>query len=169
MNSQVVRFDRYPLAIAILENSVWFSIYALGSVLFLQLETWTAGAFAAYCVLSMYLVIPKLICTHCSYFGSICHSGQGRIASLLFTKSDQTTFSAHFRSMTLAAPVFLAPLIAGLALTLIRFSWQILGTTLVFGVLALWCSRMVTLRLGCPHCKQQPICPAYLKSKGRSK
>jgi len=165
MNHQAVLFERYPPTTPLLENIVWVLVYASGSALFLYTSVWAAEAYAAYCLISMYLLIPRLVCTHCAYFGQVCHSGQGLIAGVLFPKAEGAMFGSYFRFMGIASPVFLAPLIAGLILSVFQFSWEVLVLTAIFGILALWCTRVVTKKLGCPHCKQHSICPACTRTK----
>lgn len=160
MNERSKTYDNYPWTTPFLENLVWLGVYVLGSIIFATFSTWAAAAYFGYCAVGMYLLIPRFVCTHCSYYGMTCHSGQGRLAALLFSKRDTGLFNSCFKSMRLAAPVFLAPLIAGLVLSVLRFSWEPVAMTVGFGILALGCTRMVTKRLGCPHCKQKPVCPA---------
>jgi hypothetical protein len=163
MNRDLIQYDSYPWTTPLLENIVWLAVYALGFIIFHQLSAWAAIAYLGYSIVCMYLVIPRFVCTHCSYYGKICHSGQGRLAALLFSKRATEPFGEYFKCMRFAAPVFLAPIIAGLSLFVLRFSWERVGLTFAFGVLALGCTRIVTVRLGCPHCRQRPVCPACQK------
>jgi hypothetical protein len=39
--------------------------------------------------------------------------------------------------------------------------------TLAFGFLALGCTRAITCGLGCPHCNQRAVCPAFQKSRAK--
>ena len=167
MNDQITDYDKYPWTTPLLENVVWLVVYLLGSVIFLLFNTWAAAAYLGYSLVSMYLFIPRFVCTHCSYYGKTCHSGQGRIAALLFSKRDTERFGEYFKCMRFAAPVFLAPLIAALILFFLHFSWERLALVVGFGTLALWCTRMVTTRLGCPHCKQKSVCPACRNSRDK--
>jgi hypothetical protein len=167
MQQLAVKYDGYPWTTPFLENVLWLSIYVLGSIIFGLIGTWAAVTYATYCVVSMYLLIPRFVCTYCSYFGRRCHSGQGRIAALLFAKRNDALFGTSFKCMRFVAPVFLAPLIAGITLWVFQFSWEILGMTVLFGILALYCTRVVTMRAGCPHCKQEAVCPAYAKAHRR--
>jgi hypothetical protein len=160
MNEQITSYDSYPWATPFLENTVWLGVYLLGSIIFSLFDPWAAGAYLGYCFVSMYLLIPRFVCTHCSYYGKTCHSGQGRLAALLFSRRDTALFTLSFKCMRFAAPVFLAPLAAALILSFLHFSWGRVALTLGFGTLALWCTRVVTRRLGCPHCKQKSVCPA---------
>jgi hypothetical protein len=160
MKEQIIDYDSYPWTTPFLENTVWLGVYLLGSVIFLLCNTWAAAAYLGYCLVSMYLLIPRFVCTHCSYYGKTCHSGQGRLAALLFSKRDTELFKSCFKGMRLAAPVFLAPLIAALVLSFLHFSWGRAALAIGFGILALGCARMVTKGLGCPHCRQKSVCPA---------
>ena len=159
MEDSTCRGEDYPWTVPLLENAVWGGVYALGALILWRIHPVVAGAYLAYALACMYLLLPRLVCTSCSYFGRTCHSGQGRLAALLFAPRDQAEFARRFRSMRLAAPVFLAPLLAGIVLLPLRFSWRLAAATVVFGVLALGCTRLVTKRLGCPRCRQRHVCP----------
>ncbi len=164
MNPATAGYDDYPWTTPLLENAVWLGVFALGSLIFSLASGWAAAAYLGYSLVGMYLFLPWSVCTHCSYFGRTCHSGQGRIAGLLFTKEDAADFSVRFRLMRVAAPVFLAPLVAGLVLCTVHFTWWRAAATLAFGILALGATRAVTCGLGCPHCNQRAVCPAFQKS-----
>lgn len=126
---------------------------------------WAATVYLGHSIVCLYLVVPGLVCTHCAYYGRTCHSGQGRLAALLFPKRDTGRFGERFKCMRFAAPVSLAPLIAGIAQLVLRFSWERAALTIVFGILALGCTGLVTLRLVCPHCAQRSICPGARKAR----
>jgi hypothetical protein len=159
MNQQTITYENYPWTTPLLENIVWLGVFSLGSIIFLLFNTWAALTYLGYSLLCIYLLIPRFVCTSCSYYGKTCHSGQGKLAALLFSRGDTALFNSNFKYMRLAAPVFLAPIIAGLVLFFLNISWERTALTIGFGVLALWCTRIVTRSLGCPHCKQKPECP----------
>jgi hypothetical protein len=154
----------YHWRVPLIENSVWVGVYLLGSAILWLLHPLAAAVYLAYSLVCMYLLVPRLVCTSCSYYGQTCHSGQGRIASLLFSPRPQDGFPSRFRYMRLAAPVFLAPLLAGGALLFLRLSLTLAGSTVLFGLLALGVTRFVTTRLGCPRCQQRHVCPAYQRT-----
>jgi hypothetical protein len=165
MKPSPIQYDNYPWTTPLLENAVWLVVYALGFVIVSLLSAWAALAYLGYSLVCMYLVIPRFICTHCTYYGKTCHSGQGRLAALLFPRQETGRFGDYFKYMRFAAPVFLAPIFCGLALFIIHFSWERVGLTIAFGILALGCTRIVTLNLGCPHCEQRSVCPAWRNSR----
>ena len=153
-------FSGYPWSVPFIENAVWAAVYLLGSAIFWRVHPLAAGAYLVYSVSCMYLLVPRLVCTSCAYYGRTCHSAQGRIAALLFSPRDQREFPARFRYMRLAAPVFLFPVLAGAVLSVIRLSGTLAFSTLLFGVIALGFTRLVTTRLGCTRCEQRSVCPA---------
>ena len=161
MSSRPACLAHYPWRVPLLENAVWVAVYLLGAAILGQVHPAAAGAYLVYSLVCMYLVLPRLVCTSCSYYGQTCHSGQGRIASWLFASRPQTGFGAAFRHMRLAAPVFLVPLLSGIVLLVLRFSLALAVSTVLFGVLALGVTRFITTRLGCPSCQQRHVCPAH--------
>jgi hypothetical protein len=167
MSHVTTGYDDYPWTTPLLENGVWLAVFALGSTIFSVASGWAAAAYLGYSLACMYLFLPWGLCTRCSYYGRTCHSGQGRISGLLFARGDPAEFSSRFKLARFAAPVFLAPLVAGVVLCAVHFTWWRLGSTLAFGVLALGATRAVTCGLGCPHCDQRAVCPAFLRAAGR--
>ena len=163
MNQQTTIFENYPFTTPLLENFVWFEVYLLGFVIILLFNIWAAHIYLVYSLVSMYLIIPRYVCTSCSYYGKTCHSGQGRISALFFSKRDPNLFSSNFKYMRFAAPVFLFPLIIGVILIFIHYSFALALLTFAFGMTALCCTRIVTYKLGCPHCNQKSICPGCNK------
>ena len=163
MHQQTITYENYPWTTPLLENTIWIAVFVLGSIIFLLFNAWAAIIYLSYSLLCMYFLIPKFVCTSCSYYGKTCHSGQGRLAALLFSKGDTALFNSNFRYMRMAAPVFLAPIIAGAILFFLDTSWERMALTIGFGVLALWCTRIITKRLGCPHCNQNLGCPGCRK------
>ena len=161
MSNPSACLPHYHWRVPLLENAVWVAVYLLGSAIMALAHPAAAGAYLAYSLVCMYLVLPRLVCTSCGYYGQTCHSGQGRIASWLFAARPQTSFRSAFRHMRLAAPVFLVPLIAGGVLLVLRFSLTLAVATILFGILALGVTRFITTRLGCPHCQQRNVCPAH--------
>ena len=161
MSSPSSCLPSYHWRVPLIENSVWVGVYLLGAAILWLLHPFVAAAYLAYSLVCMYVLVPRLVCTSCSYYGQTCHSGQGRIASLLFSPRPQAGFPSRFQYMRLAAPVFLAPLLAGGLLLVLRFSLARVVLTVLFGILALGVTRFVTTRLGCPRCQQRHICPAH--------
>lgn len=167
MDQDPATYGRYPWATPVLENFVWLGTFTLGAFLCSLSNGWAAAAYLGYSLVCIYLLIPKWVCTRCSYHGRLCHSGQGMIAGLLFSRRDASSFGSYFKYNRFAAPVFLAPLVVGLILCVFRFSWGCLELTAAFGLVALGCTRAVTCRLGCPHCRQKAVCPAFKKFRDR--
>jgi len=168
VNPRAEVYHSYPWTTPFLENLVWFAVFALGGFLFAQFSIWAAAAYVAYSVNCMYVLMPMLVCTHCSYYGRTCHSGQGRIAGFLFSRAEPAPFAQSFKYARLAAPVFLAPLVAGVILSALHFTWARVGLTVGFGALALGATRAITCGLGCPHCGQRSVCPAFQKAQRTS-
>lgn len=165
MNQQNTIFEKYPLTTPIVENFIWFEVYLLGFVIILLFNFWVAHIYLVYSLATMYLIIPRFVCTSCSYYGKICHSGQGKISGLLFSKRDTNLFRSNFKYMRFAAPVFLLPLIIGVILIFFQYSFALALLVFAFGFTALVCTRIVTYKLGCSHCNQKSVCPACNKLK----
>lgn len=150
----------YPLRVPVLENLVWATTMALGTIILAGLHPALAAVYLIWSLLALYVLVPRLVCAACAYYGRTCHSGQGRLAARLGPRRDPGTFAARFRRMRLVGPVFTAPLLAGLIALPFRFDWRLALLTAAFGVVALGLTRVVTRRLGCARCAQSGACPA---------
>ena len=150
----------HPWRVPALENLVWAVAMALGAAILWGLHPALAIAYLVWSMLALYVLVPRLVCAACGYYGRTCHSGQGRLAARLGPRRDPAAFVARFRHVRLVGPVFTLPLLAGLVALPFRFEWRLALLTAAFGVVALGLTRVVTRRLGCARCAQRGICPA---------
>lgn len=150
----------YPWRVPALENLVWGVVMTLGAAILWGLHPALAIAYLAWSLLALYVLVPRLVCTACAYYGRTCHSGQGRLAARLGPRRDPAAFAARFRHVRLVGPVFTLPLLAGLVALPLHFGWTLALLTAAFGMVALGLTRVVTRRLGCARCAQRDGCPA---------
>ena len=164
-------FDRYPTWIVAVSNLVSLAIYGLGGYIMAGLGVWVLGAYVAYC-LWLEVRLLKSACADCAYYGRTCGTGKGRLCALLFRRGDPHRFAAREVSWLQILPdlsVSLVPLIVGIVLSILGFSWTRLVAML--GLLALSSAGNAAVRgnLLCAHCEQRSLgCPASKLFEGRT-
>ncbi len=165
MGNNIKLFDEgleeYPMSVVLIENLVLAIWILLGTIVILQ-ESLIIGVFyVAGALLMILVVMRKIICTHCYYYGKRCHVGWGKISSLLFKKGNIETFSTC--SGQKVAPLLfmllaLIPMLFGIG-SLVR-DFRIYKLVLVALLLsAILYSTIVTRKKSCGSCKVKLICP----------
>lgn len=155
--------DEYPVATVVVSNLVPLLIYAIGTVLVLGFGIVYA---AAYMLFVVFLEIRLLAghCPDCYYYGKTCAFGKGRLSPLLSRKGDPARFvhrTITGKDMLPDFLVFIIPVLAGIVLMVLAFSWIVLTLTAALLVLGFAGNALVRGQLACPHCRQREIgCPA---------
>ncbi len=159
----VACYENYPRSTVALANLQTASVYALGVVILSGFGIVVAFLFLAYCVGMVFSVLRRS-CVNCYYYGKTCFSGWGRVSSRIFKRGDPQTFATREVSWLVILPdllVTIVPMIGGIVLLVISFSWFILGAMIAMLVLSMWGAGLIRGRLACRHCKQRGIgCPA---------
>jgi hypothetical protein len=155
-------YERYPLWIVILSNSLSISIYIIGAYILYGLGITFTILYLLFCVLIEVRLLKKG-CTSCYYYGKTCAFGKGRFSSYLFKKGDPSLFSQKEVSWQSILPdflVFLIPIAGGIILLFNKFNWSVL--LLMVAILILSSSGNAFIRsLTCRNCKQRDLgCPA---------
>ncbi|MDD5192345.1 MAG: hypothetical protein PHH54_03835 [Candidatus Nanoarchaeia archaeon] len=155
-------YENYPKWMVFVSNLLNILIYAIGFYIIL-------GFGLAYSVIYLLYVgflevkVLKKSCVNCYYYGKRCCFGKGKLAPLFFKKRDNK-FSKHEMSWKYLIPdmlVSVIPIIAGIALLIIDFSWLILILILILAVLTSFGNGFVRGQLACKYCKQRELgCPA---------
>jgi hypothetical protein len=142
----------------------------------LSILIWGIGAFILYKFgllwLTVYVLYILLLefrllsghCVDCYYYGKTCAFGKGRLSSLLFRKGSPERFSRMKITWKDIVPDFLGfmvPVLAGILLLVMQFSWTILILVIVLFFLGFLGNALVRGQLACRYCKQREIgCPA---------
>jgi hypothetical protein len=163
MEQKLTVFESYPAWAVGLSNGLSLSIYALGGALVARLG-W--GFLAAYLIFLAYFEAKLLArsCVHCTYYGKVCFSGKGLIASWLFKRGDPSRFAARDIGWLSLLPdmlIVLIPLGAGVFLSIRRFDWLLLLLMAGLVFLAFPGNGFIRGKLACRHCRQRELgCPA---------
>jgi hypothetical protein len=156
-------FESYPWWIVVLSNLLSVAIYGLGAFIIYQVG-WIY--MAVYLVYALVLEIRLLRghCVHCFYYGKVCAFGKGRLSSAFFKQGDPERWSEINLTWWAMIPdmlVALLPVLVGIVVLVIDFSWPVLAAVVAVAVLATAGNGAVRGSLACNHCIQrQSGCPA---------
>ena len=152
--------EEYPVRDVIAGNLAMAALIAAGTLACWFISPAFGIAYAALSVVKVYVVMRRLACKRCHYFGKRCGTGWGILAAMWFTRARVEEFNA-------SAGVRLAPVVYGLMalLPLVTITFALLGgaTTsklLVLGLLLAlsFYSMGPGRRRTCSACKMRLFC-----------
>lgn len=110
-------YENYPTRLVAFNILEVLAAMAVGVIIIAHFGLGAAMGYAALALLAVALSIA-FGCTRCHYYGRLCGTGLGRIASLIFKKRDEEEFGSSFSqivSWTLVGIIPVLPIAAGLA------------------------------------------------------
>jgi hypothetical protein len=153
--------EEHPKTTVILGNLVMALWIALGTIACWFLHPLIAWLYLAAALIMVGVVLRKLVCTNCYYYGKWCGLGWGKLAALFFKEGDMEKFSTSIG-------VKLAPLTYGL-LSLIPIVLVVISIIMEFTVfkvvvlalllLVSFYSGFLSRKKGCANCKMKLACP----------
>lgn len=156
-------YTSYPFRTVFLSNLFSLLIYGSGLLIMIRAGWIAAIIFAAF-ILSLEIRLISRHCVNCYYWGKICGFGKGWVSSLFFKKGDPVRFcqnSFSWKDMIPDLLVSLIPLVAGIILLIIHFSFVVLFALVVLVALSSVGNGFIRGSLTCKFCKQREIgCPA---------
>lgn len=84
--------EEYPKISIFLGNLLMVLWIGLGTLACWFLNPFLAYAYLISAVVVVFVVLRKLICTNCYYYGKWCHIGWGKLSALLFKKGSIEEF-----------------------------------------------------------------------------
>ncbi|MDH4122703.1 MAG: class I serpentine receptor [Thermoplasmata archaeon] len=161
--SEQTCYENYPLRIVALSNLLNFSIWIIGAYLLLGFGILFSILFLVYCIVMEFRVLTRS-CVNCYYYGKICFSGRGKVCSLLFKKGKSGNFVTDKVTWKDILPDFMVsifPIIGGIVLLIISFSWLIVLLLVILVLLTTAGNSVIRGSFACKNCKQREIgCPA---------
>ncbi|MFC1998555.1 hypothetical protein ACFLVR_02795 [Chloroflexota bacterium] len=153
--------EQHPKSGVIIGNLIMAVWIALGTIACWFLSPIAAWIYLAIGVSMAWVVMRRLVCVNCYYYGKWCATGWGKLAAVFFKKGDMDKFSTSIG-------VKIAPMVYGLLsiipITLLivamvaQFSVpRIVVLVLLIGVSAY--SAVVNRKKTCAKCKMRLICP----------
>jgi hypothetical protein len=147
----------------ILCNLLPLLVYAIGAYILSGFGILVSMVYLFYCFL-MEIRVMKLGCVNCYYYGKLCGTGKGKLCSLLFRQGDPTKFAEAEVSWMAMLPDFMViilPLVGGIVLLIMNFSWFLLGVMIFILFLYFFGNSLIRGPIMCKHCQQKVIgCPA---------
>lgn len=153
--------EEYPMAGIILGNLVmilWIALGTLACWFFYPIVAWI---YLVLAVIMVYIILRKLVCTNCYYYGKWCAIGWGKLSALLFKRGNIEDFEKSIG-------IKLAPLTYGL-LALIPLVLIVISIVLSFSLykvivlvlllLISFYSTTISRKKTCKKCKMRLICP----------
>ena len=164
--------DRYPAWVVVLSNLSVAAVWVIGAyLLWAALGVIGATAFIIYCA-ALEVNLLRKSCVDCYYYGKTCFSGRGRVCAHLFKKGDPARFATReisWRDVVPDLAVSLVPIICGIGLVIVDFSWLIVVLVLALFFLSTAGNALMRGRLACSHCRQRRLgCPAEKLFSGKS-
>jgi len=155
--------EHFPASVVVIANLVPILIYGIGIILLTRFSFIIALVYVAFILLLECRLIGGH-CRDCFYYGKTCASGKGRLSALFFKKGDPEKFQQMTITWKDLLPdflVFIIPVLAGLWLLVMKFSWTILFLTIALLILGFPGNALVRGQLACRYCRQREIgCPA---------
>jgi hypothetical protein len=156
-------FENYPCWIMLISNAVSIAICLIGAYIIYQLGILWLILYLLY-ILGLEIRLMKHSCVNCYYYGKFCAFGKGKLSSLFFKKGNPKDFIKRKITWKDILPDFLVsiiPILAGIILLILDFSWPILLSIIILVILTSVGNGFVRGSLACKFCKQRKIgCPA---------
>ena len=153
--------ESFPLSRVIFGNGMMLVWIGLGTIACWFIYPLVAWLYLAAALIMIFVVLRKLVCTNCYYYGKRCALGWGKVSALFFSPGSIDQFST-------CAGIKAAPITYGL-LTLIPLVLCIVAlvqeaTVLKTAVLVLLLavsvySGAIGRKQACINCKMRLICP----------
>lgn len=155
--------ESYPWWMVVLSNLVSLGIYGLGAFIIFQVGWIYMTIYLAF-ILVLEIRLLKGHCVDCYYYDKACAFGKGRLSAVFFKQGSAKRFSDKRITWWNMMPdilVALVPVIVGIVVLFMDFSWMILASVIGLLLLATVGNRAVRSSLACKRCRQRELgCPA---------
>lgn len=153
--------ENYPKRTVTLANLAMITWVALGTVACWFLAPIVAWIYLAVAVVMVWVVLRRLVCVNCYYYGKWCGTGWGRLSAVFFKQGSLECFATGIG-------VKLAPMTYGLlsliplVLVIIALVQAVTVAKIVVLVLLLLMSvysGFISRQKSCVGCKMRLMCP----------
>ena len=131
-----VTYEDYPAWMVAVSSAVALAIYVAGAAILRGFGLWVAALYVLYGVW-VELKVLRGSCVHCAYYGRVCGMGRGKLCALFFPRGDPDQFSRRsvaWKDLLPDLMVSVLPLVGGVILLILDFSWVTLGLMLLLGL-----------------------------------
>lgn len=160
--------EEFQKAGIVIGNLLMLSWIVLGSISIGFLNRPIALVYMVIALVMVYIVLRKLVCTNCYYYGKWCATGWGKLSSMMFKKGDIENFSTC--NGIKIVPFFfglliLVPLVSIIVSIILGFSPEKVAVLSLLIFTAVY-SGGTNRKNACARCKMNLICPGSpMKSK----
>lgn len=155
--------ENYPAMTVVVSNFISFMIYGIGAYILFRISLILVIIYVFFIILLEFRLLSRH-CVNCYYYGRVCAFGKGYLSSLVFPRGQTEQFNQKKITWKDIVPdflVFIVPVIAGIMLLVVEFSWLILILIIALFILGFFGNAFVRGQLACRFCKQKEIgCPA---------
>lgn len=137
---------------------IWILLGGTGCWLFHPLAAWI---YLTVALVMVYVVLRRLVCTNCDYYGKRCALGWGKLSALMFKQGSIDLFAGSI-GVKLAPATYgllsLVPLVF-LIISLVQGFAVVKVVVLVLLLLISVYSGGISRKKGCAECRMKLICP----------
>ncbi len=159
--------EAYSANQVVLSNLMMALWVALGTIACRSFSSLAGWAYLGVALMMILVILRKVVCPNCYYYGKRCHTGWGMLSTLLFKRGDVANFGKGISAVLPPATyalLGLVPLALGTVSVAGEFSVVKLMVLVALLVVAVYCCGPGR-RSGCAHCKVGDDCQSSL---GRS-
>ncbi len=153
--------EEHPKSQIIFGNLMMAIWIALGTIACWFLFSLVAWIYLAVAIIMVFLVLRKLVCTNCYYYGKWCPIGWGKLSALFFKQGSIDKFSTNI-GVKLAPATYglltLIPLILVIVSLIQEFSVPKLVVLILLLMVGFY-SGTISRKKSCINCKMRLICP----------
>jgi hypothetical protein len=161
--SKIKTYENYPGGMVLLAVVFSLLIYALGAYVLFEFNFWVMVLYLVFCFFVELNVLTHS-CVNCYYYGKVCCFGKGKICSLFFKKGNNKSFckkQVSWKDMIPDMLIPIVPILAGIALLIWNFRWDILVALILLVILSSFGNSFIRGNCACKFCKQRALgCPA---------
>ena len=155
--------DEYPGSSIIIGNLAMVAWITLGTIGCWFLSPVAAWIFLAFAIIMVGVVLRKLLCTCCYYYGKWCGIGWGKLSALMFPKGDDEKFGTGVGQKVAPITYGILSIVPVVFLVISMFDTsQLIIAKIVVLVLLLAVSfyrGAFSRKKGCSNCKMRLACP----------
>jgi len=152
-------YEKYPNGVIFVSNLLSLLIYGIGAYVLYRFGLIWVMLYIIFILVSEFRLLSGH-CVDCYYYGKRCAFSKGELSSRLFPKGNPDLFCKKTITWKDIIPDFLLffiPILAGIVLLIMEFSWMILILVIFLLVLGFFGNAFVRGQLACRYCKQREI------------
>jgi hypothetical protein len=162
--------EEFPVKNVISGNITMILWIALGTIACGLISYVGAWIYLSAGFLMVYIVLRKLVCANCYYYGKRCATGWGRLSAMLFSKGSTGQYSSC-AGVKIAPVVYACLLLVPLVLCIAALFQEITFGNIITLVLLLVVSvysSLIARKETCGNCRMRLICPGSAVKKTES-